>query len=280
MRVLALGLIACQPALDPQLVAELAELAELGSGAPAWLSARVRPECRRVAGVWICFPAGHVCRDSHGIGDGNPLKADCWRGPSEVCNRDSTIDGQAPWPECAGGWAVGWSPQARTQSLAIPGDQHLILEVRGFQAAAGVGGAFDVRLGPGPDGWQCWLDAPRDGSDVVSLHCSDRDESTVSVALGSRGELGRVVVRIEEVGLEVSSGLGPPLNVPLGSAGTRGVEMMVRVRERGSMAGDFSSRGRGFQIRGAIRERAASATTGAAFTDLETLERALQGGAP
>lgn len=48
-----------------------------------------------------CFPAGHICYDPHGIGDGVPTETDCWEGGGQLCHK-----GTANWPECAGGYLI------------------------------------------------------------------------------------------------------------------------------------------------------------------------------
>jgi len=46
----------------------------------------------------VCFPVGHTCYDNHGIGDGVPVKIDCWTGVTRLCNKSSD-----KWPMCFGG---------------------------------------------------------------------------------------------------------------------------------------------------------------------------------
>ena len=48
--------------------------------------------------VMACFPAGHICYDPHGIGDGVPTETDCWSGGGRLCHK-----GTEDWPTCAGG---------------------------------------------------------------------------------------------------------------------------------------------------------------------------------
>ena len=46
----------------------------------------------------VCFPIGHTCVDPHGVGDGVPVKIDCFNGGTRSCH-----SGLKVWPSCAGG---------------------------------------------------------------------------------------------------------------------------------------------------------------------------------